>query len=104
MRRDQIKTSKVYSNGRGQFRIVTGEGDYPLFPGQTDHDCIEYETVTVGKRGPVAVYRRDGCYRTPYTHHATRSSFATWAAREATDEEATMVRRTLEIARFGGES
>ena len=104
MKRDQIKTGKVYSNGRGQFRIVTGEGDYPLYLGQTDHDCIEYEAVTVGKYGPVAVEHCYNSYRTPYTHHATRSSFATWAAREAADEEATMVRRTLEIARFGGES
>lgn len=104
MKRDQIKTGKVYSDGRGRFSIVTGEGDYPLFPGQTDHDCIEYETVRVSKRGPVAVEHHHNSYRTPYTHHTTRSSFATWAAREATDEEATMVRRTLEIARFGGES
>lgn len=104
MKRDQIKTGKVYSDGRSRFRIVTGEGDYPLYPGQEDRDCIEYEMVRVGKLGPVAVEGPFKAYRTPYTHHATRSSFATWAAREATEGETEMVRWALAVARIGGGS
>lgn len=98
MKASEIHTRAVYTNGLGRFRIVTGEGWYPLYRGQADADCIEYEAVRVDKKGPVAVAHPYNAHRTPYTHHATRSSFATWAKRLATDEEARMVANVLASA------
>ena len=92
MKRTDIQTGAVYTDGKNRFRTVTGEGYYPLYSGQMDADCIEYTQrdvrTTRGKTRVVDVssdYPRNR--RSPLHHHITRASFATWAKRLATEDE-----------------
>lgn len=48
--KDQIKIGKKYSNGKGRVREVVDVGDYPLYSGQTDHDCVKYEIINDGSK------------------------------------------------------
>lgn len=78
MKKDQIKIGSDYSNGKGRIRTVLDIGDYPLYPGQTDHDCVKYSVVNDGTkkngmRGKIGV--------------STRTSFAIWAKEQIESEE-----------------
>lgn len=73
MKKSEIKICAVYSNGRGRERKVIGRGDYPIYSGQRDHDCILYEIVKDGSEKNRSAGQRG---------HMTAASFATWAKGE----------------------
>lgn len=63
MKKTDIEIGAVYSNGKGRERKIIDRGDYPLYGGQGDHDCILYEIVkdgskknkTAGEKGKMTV-------------------------------------------------
>lgn len=66
MKTADIKIGRSYSNGKGRTRKVLDIGDYPLYPGQRDRNCVLYEY--------------DGLKL-----HMTLVSFANWAKMEVSD-------------------
>lgn len=76
MKKSEIKIGAVYSNGRGRERKVIDRGDYPLYVGQRDHDCILYEIVKDGSKKNRSAGQRG---------HMTATSFANWAKEEVKD-------------------
>lgn len=79
MKKSQIKIGKKYSNGNGRIRLVSDIGDYPLYSGKTDHDCVKYVVIDDGTKknrtaGVIGMM--------------TKTSFATWA-KESLDSKNT---------------
>lgn len=96
MKRADIEVGKHYTDGKGRIRKITGAGAlFRLYNGQIDADCLEYEQWDpLRKRGKILGMRRRikptylGSTRKDSGRlHITRSSFASWAKREATVEE-----------------
>lgn len=77
MKASQIRKRYLYSNGADLFRLVLDEGNYTLYPGQMDHDCILY----LGLRLKAGALVHDGRTRWGGTNtgRSTRASFASWA-------------------------
>lgn len=76
MKKSEIKIGAVYSNGKGRERKVIDRGDYPLYTGQGDHDCILYEVVKDGSKKNLSAGQRG---------NMTATSFANWAKKEVQD-------------------
>lgn len=74
MKKSEIKIGAVYTNGRGRERKVVDRGDYPLYPSQTDRDCILYEIVKDGSKKNLTAGK---------SGRMTATSFASWAKEEA---------------------
>ena len=70
MKKTDIEIGTVYSNGKGRERKVIDRGDYPLYAGQGDHDCILYEIVKDGTKKNASAGKRS---------EMTAVSFANWA-------------------------
>lgn len=100
MNKNALQVGVVYVGNPGYFRMVTATGpQFLLYPGQEDHDCLEYVGVTLrGKKmsTPMMAPTWNKSRKSPHHHHSTRSSFAGWAAREATVEELTLVKPLLD--------
>lgn len=89
MKRADIKLGVLYSNGKGVIRQVTGEGEeFIIYPGQTDCDCLQY-------RAWLAAPGRKRTTPLSAKSNTTRTSFAAWAKREASDEEVALVRTSI---------
>lgn len=73
MKKSEIKIGSVYTNGRGRERRVVDRGDYPLYDGQLDHDCILYEVVKDGSKKNLSAGKNG---------RMTATSFASWAKAE----------------------
>lgn len=70
MDKNSIKVGALYSNGKGRIRAVLDLGDYTLYPGQANHDCVKYSVINDGTKknngaGTIGVM--------------TRASFSAWA-------------------------
>ena len=76
MKKSEIKIGAVYSNGRGRERKVIDRGDYPLYAGQGDHDCILYEIVKDWSKKNLSAGQRG---------NMTATSFANWVKEEVED-------------------
>jgi hypothetical protein len=76
MKKSEIKIGAVYRNGKGRERKVIDRGDYPLYTGQGDHDCILYEIVKDGSKKNCSAGQRG---------NMTATSFASWAKEEVKD-------------------
>lgn len=86
MKRDDIKVGKVYTNDNRRFRMIVGEGRrFTLYEGQLESDCVGFLAARVGRDG--VEWMDDGARFIGHPR-CTRRSFATWAKREATPEEA----------------
>ena len=73
LKRTDIVAGKMYSDGRGNVRLVLAEGPaYMTEPEQREQDCIRYKVI-VRKRGPNPVGTELNC---------TRAAFASWAKEE----------------------
>lgn len=97
MKREDIQVGKTYSNHTHPaiFRQVVDEGPHLLtYSGQIDGDCVAYRSYQwSGRTGTYrAAEKRKTC---------TRASLATWAAREATADELTMLSRVEEFKTGG---
>ena len=73
MKKSEIRVGADYANGK-KIREVIDIGDYPLYTGQTNRDCIKYLIVDDGtkdnrKCGVIGVM--------------TKASFANWAKKIA---------------------
>jgi len=102
MKTADIAVGTVYTNGKGRFRLVTAAGpDYKLYSNQENFDCIQFAAVNSTKKGlkfAKGSYAKDGSmlYSAGGNYHnSTRESFARWAEREATVEEADEIRAVL---------
>lgn len=73
MKKSEIKIGAVYTNGRGRERRVIDRGDYPLYAGQLDHDCILYEIVKDGSKKNLSAGKNG---------RMSAVSFASWAKEE----------------------
>lgn len=79
MKKSEIVVGGIYGNGKGRIRRVVAEGDYKLYAGQMDCDCLEYEIIndgTMRNRAAGSVGRM------------TRVRFAAWAKERMNDVEA----------------
>lgn len=73
MRKSEIKVGATYTNGRGRERRVIDRGDYPLYAGQLDRDCILYEIVKDGSKKNLSAGEKG---------QMSAASFAAWAKAE----------------------
>lgn len=87
MKKSQIAISKIYTDGKGRFRMVTNTGpQFRLFPGQAEHDCLSYRSAIVLKKS----------VKVEKANNSTTSSFASWTKAEiAIDDLDPRVRDAL---------
>ena len=71
MKATDIVVGGIYrSKGSKQLiRKVIAEGEFKLFPNQTDTDCVRYEVLFDGIEHPQATFKKE----------CTRKAFASWA-------------------------
>lgn len=81
MHRNAITSHSAYTNGKTFRKVVGLGGKFVAYHGQRDTDCIGYLLYRINNG---AAYT-DGVVR-----RCTRTSFATWAQREATPAEAAL--------------
>lgn len=82
MKKSCIKVGAYYSNGKGRIREVLDIGDFPLYPGQEDHDCVKYGVVNDGTKRNVTAGK---------IGVMTRTSFAIWAKQLVTNAESEAI-------------
>lgn len=96
MKREDIQVGKTYIKHTHPaiFRQVVDEGPHLVaYLGQIDGDCVAYRSYRWN--------RRKGEYQASARLSCTRASLATWAAREATAGELTMLSRVEEFKTGG---
>lgn len=78
MKKTEIKIGACYINKSGRvIRKVLDRGDYPMYDGQDDHDCILYEIVRDGTKSNSTAGK---------TYSMTATSFAAWARAEISED------------------
>lgn len=101
MKASEIKQGQWYTNDKGRFRLVTGAPRVPRMLNKGTQDGIEFVTVSTTKRGqraltaPFCSERMLGT-RKQWVSTCTLITFARWAKRQATDDEAAAAIATLE--------
>ena len=99
MKQKDIRVKALYTNEKGRFRLVLASGEqYKLYEGQGDSSCLRYRSYRVNSKGNIYPINRNhldteipgGGDPELNDHNCTLTSFASWAKREATDEEKAM--------------
>ena len=79
MKKSNIRVGAVYTNGKNRFRKVVALGNYRLYEGQRDGECVRYLATRINAKGEeVADTRAQWPGDKPFGR-CTLTAFASWA-------------------------